>query len=126
MLNLTKNARPDERFHLQTGQPVATVWSLFGLLKRVTWSHIFLADGTPGSFTSWWVLGNAIHWYQGNVKCDGSRTQMYWGGQLDDGLPPPYIPLKTKYVMTTTRKEMLSVRFFVDPAQPEWDLMGGA
>lgn len=125
MLDLMKDARPDERFHLQVGAPVPHVTNLW-LIKRVTWSHLFLEDGSSGTFVSWWVLGNAIHWYRGTVKCDGSRTRLYWNGQLDDGLPPPYRPDPTNYVMTTTSKERVSVRFFVDPGEPVWDNMGGS
>lgn len=125
MLNLHLNARPDERFHLQVGQPVPHVTNLW-IVKRVTWSHIFLEDSTPGMFVSWWVIGNAIHWYKGTVKCDATRTHMYWNKQLDDGLPPMYRPDKMKYVMTTTPKEQFSVRFFVDPGEPTWEGMGGS
>lgn len=125
MLNLSKDARTDERFHLQTGQPVPTVQNLW-VVKRVAWKNIFLEDGTPGYFTSWWVIGNAIHWYRGNVKCDATRTYMYWRGQLDDGKSPAYTPDTGKFVMTTTPKEKFSVRFFVDPSEPRWDSMGGA
>lgn len=129
MLDLHKGARPDERFHLQTGQPVPHVWrSWFGVVRHVTWRNLFLDDGTTGHFESWWIIGNALHWYKGNVKCDGSRTRWYWAGEdrLDDGVQPHYVPDPGKYVMTTTPKEKFSVRFFVDPAPAEWDLMGGA
>lgn len=128
-LDLHKGTRPDpyERYHLQVGQPLFRVWrSWFGIVKHVTWSHLFLEDGRPGAFESWWVVGNAVHWYKGNVKCDGTRTRMYWGGELDNGLFPTYTPDTNKYVMTTTPKEKFSVRFFVDPAEPRWDVMGGA
>jgi len=125
MLQLQKGARPDERFHLQTGPPVPHVTNLW-FMKRVTWSNLFLADGTPGSFASWWIIGNAIHWYKGTVKCDATRTQMYWHEQLDDGAWPPYTPDPAKYVMTTTEKEKFSVRFFVDPGEPTWSNMGGS
>lgn len=127
MLNLHKDdPTPTHFYHLQHGPPVPRVKNIFGIMKRVTWSNLFLPDGTPGTFTSWWIIGNAIHWYSGNVKCDGTRTRMYWAGQLDDGQVPPYTPDLTKYVMTTTEKEKLSVRFFVDPGEPTWDGMGGS
>lgn len=125
MLDLHLGARPDERFHLQTGCPVPHVLDL-KIFKRVSWSMVFLEDGTPGTFVSWWLFGNAIHWYRGNVKCDGSRTRWYWAGGLDNGIGAPYVAQPTKYVMTTTPKEKFSVRFFVDPGTPTWDGMGGA
>lgn len=125
MLDVHKGARPDERFHLQTGPPVPSVLNLW-VVKRIVWRHLFLADGSPGTFTSWWVMGNALHWYQGTVKCDGTRTRMYWAGQLDDGLPPTYRPDTRQYVMTTTPKEKFSLRIFVNPGEPVWDNMGGS
>lgn len=125
MLNLHQGAKNYERFHLQTGAPVPHVTNLW-FMKRVTWSNLRLPDGTAGYFSSWWLIGNAIHWYRGNVKNDGTRTRMYWAGQLDDGQEPRYIPDISQYVMTTTEKEKTSVRFFVDPGEPVWDNMGGA
>ena len=125
MLDLHKGARPDEHFHLQDGPPVPHVINLW-LVKRVVWSNIFLEDGSRGEFVSWWYLGNAAHYYKGNVKCDATRTHMYWNKQLDDGKGAEYVPNMNKYVMTTTEKEKMSVRFFVDPSEPTWDAMGGA
>ena len=127
MLNLLLGARPDEQFHLQRGQPTPHVIDL-KVIKFIRWSNLFLPDGTPGYFHSWWVFGNAFHWYRGNVKCDGSRTRWDWGAEdrLDDGRLPHYIPDPDQYVMTTTPKEKFSVRLFVDPALAQWDVMGGA
>lgn len=125
MLNLQKDGKDFERFHLQTGVPVPKVTNLW-FMKRVTWGNLYLPDGTLGFFSSWWLIGNAIHWYHGNVKLDGTRTRMYWAGQLDDGQTPAYVPDKNKFVMTTTLKEKFSVRFFVDPGEPVWDNMGGS
>lgn len=125
MLDLHKGARPDERFHLQDGPPVPTV-KRFLFNKLVTWSNLILPDGSAGKWSSWWLIGNALHWYKGNCKCDGTRTRMYWNGQLDDGQGVPYKPDPNKYVMTTTEKEKFSVRFFTDPGDPVWDNMGGA
>lgn len=129
MLDLHKGARPDEKFHLQTGKPVAKVkrkWWGLGLVKIVTWSNLFLPDGQPGKFQSHWLIGNALYWYEGDCKCDGTRTRMYWAGQLDDGQGTPYVPDPNKFVMTTTPKEMYSMRFFVDPGEATWDGMGGS
>ena len=125
-LDLHKGARVDERFHLQMLPPEPHVSRVWWIYKRVRWSNLTLPDGTPGRFESWWLIGNAIHWYLGNCKCDGSRTQMYWLQQLDDGRPPMYTPDLMKYVMTTTEKEQRSVRFFVDPGEPVWTNMGGS
>lgn len=125
MLQLSKGAKDYERFHLQVGPPVPRVWSFLGM-KHVTWSNLFLPDGSPGRFSSWWLMGNAFHWYGGNCKVDSTRTFMYWAGQLDDGQSDPYTPDLSKYVVTTTEKEKLSVRFFVDPGDPVWTNMGGA
>ncbi len=125
MLNLKKGAQDWERFHLQDGPPVPHVTKNW--FYRITrWSNLRLPDGTPGTFESWWLIGNAIHWYKGDVKCDGSRTKSYWAGMLDDGVEPHYVPDPNKYVMATTEKEKFSVRFFVDPGDPTWDGMGGS
>jgi len=125
VLNLHKGAKDFERFHLQPGPPVPKVLNLW-FMRRITWSNLWLPDGTAGYFSSWWIMGNAVHWYRGNVKADGTRTRMYWAGQLDDDQEPRYLPDPRKYVMTTTEKEKFSVRFFVDPGEPTWDGMGSA
>src|SRR5262245_46902824 len=104
-LDLHKNARHDERFHLQKGQPVPHVSRVWWIYTKVSWSNLFPPDRSPGTFESWWVIGNAVHWYKGNVKCDGTRTRMYWWGRLDDGKGIPYVPETDKYVMSTTEKE---------------------
>lgn len=124
-LDLHKGARPDERFHLQDGAPVPRV-RRFLFNKVVTWSNLWLPDGTPGKWSSWWLIGNALHWYTGTCKCDATRTFMYWNGQLDDGQGDPYQPDPNKFVMTTTEKELASLRFFVDPGEPVWTNMGGS
>ena len=126
MLNLQKAANEDERFHLQTGPPVPHVTRFFGIAKRVHWSNLIMPDGSAGRFVSWWLFGNALHWYVGTMKCDGTRTRLYWAGQLDDGHAPRYVPDLRQYVMTTSERERRSVRFFVDPGEPTWDGMGGA
>ena len=50
---------------------------------------------------------------------------MYRAGQLDDGQGEPYAP-DQRFVMTTTPKEMASVRFFVQPGDAVWTNMGGS
>lgn len=125
MLDLHLNARSDERFHLQTGEPRPIISG--GWFKRtIRWTNLFLPDGTPGVFVSTWMFGNSVHWYSGTVKCDGTRTHMYWWGQLDDGVEPKYTPSIIQYVMTTTPKEMLSVRLFTKPGELVWSNMGGS
>lgn len=125
MLDLMKGAKEYERFHLQDGPPVPHVTNLW-FMKRVTWSNLFLEDGSPGEFISWWIIGNAVHWYKGTAKIDATRTHMYWDGQLDNAVWPTYVPDKNKYVVTTTEKEKFSVRFFVDPSEPTWESMGSS
>lgn len=126
MLDLHKGAKEYEHFHLQSGPPVPTVTRCWWIYKLVTWSNLWLPDGTRGTFRSWWLIGNLLHWYAGDCKCDGTRTRAYWDGQLDDARGEPYIPNPTMYVMTTTGKEKTSVRFLVDPGDPTWDGMGGS
>ena len=117
--------RPDERFHLQPVKPfcMAHGWSDW-LYRRVEWYNLVLpggtvADGTVGRFNSY-VLLWFIRWYRGTVKCDGSRTHAYQAGQLGE----PYD--SEHYVMTTTPKEMLSVRLrWRKPVREVWANMGG-
>ena len=124
MLDILLRARPDERFHLQIGQPISVVWE-WGPFRRTTWTNIFLPDGTPGAFVSWWFWKLQI--YHGTTKCDASRTIWYWNEQLDDGNQLPYAADPSRYVMTTTPKEMLAVRWRAGGRQPvEWNNMGGS
>ena len=119
MLDLNKDARPDERFHLQTPQPTCSGWGRDWFYRSVTWQDIYLPNGKPGRFTTH-VLLWFIRWYAGTVKCDATRTYMYRSGQLGE-------PYDNQYVMTTTPKEMLSVRLrWRSPRYREWwDNMGG-
>ena len=117
-LDLTKGARPDERFHLQVGPPVPHVVRLLGL-RRTAWGHLFLSDGTPATFISWWLW--KLQWYHGTAKCDGTRTRMAWAGQLGDPVA------LDQYVMTTTPSEMHAFRWrSKGPSEPTWDGMGGS
>lgn len=127
-----KRPRPDERFHLQIGQPWCEGWGWDWLYRSVEWYGIYREDGFPGQFKSY-VLLWFIRWYIGNVKCDSTRTGMYWNLQLEDGIGEQYIPdipipdrPKTgKYVMTTTPKEWGSLRFHGKPLDREvWTGMG--
>ena len=125
-LNLGKGARPDEQgcFHLQRARPTPFLWT-FGLVRKTTWHNIFLKDGSPATFISWWV-GKAQR-YAGTAKCDATRTRMYWAGQLDDGIGEPYVPDPWCYVMTTLPKEMTAFRWrSAGPSKPTWDSMGGS
>lgn len=114
MVQLTKNARPDERFHLQDGAPVRVSHVDWGWIRRTRWSF------APGSFTSWW-FANHLQWYHGTAKCDGTRTRMGWAGQLGDPTAP------TQYVITTTPSEMHAFRWRTNgPGEPLWDNQGGS
>ena len=118
MTDLMKGARPDEHFHLQAGPPVPHVVRLLGL-RRTAWSNLFLSDGTPATFISWWLW--KLQWYHGTAKCDGTRTRMAWAGQLGDPVA------LDQYVMTTTPKEMHAFRWrSAGPSDPTWDNQGGS
>jgi hypothetical protein len=96
-----------------------------GPLRKTTWRNIFLRDGSPATFTSWWV--GHLQRYAGSAKCDATRTFLYWAGKLDDGQGAPYIPDLLCYVMTTLPKEMRAVRWrSAGPSKPTWDSMGGS
>ena len=129
-LNLHQGARHDERFHLQYGTPKPHGVGVDWLLRRVWWTGVYLPDVAPdgapllahqrsGRFASWVVLW-VVRWYWGTVKCDGTRTRAYWGGQLGEPV------LAGAFVMTTTPKEMFSFRLrWRRPDRERWDNMGG-
>ena len=124
MLNLNKGTRPDEVFYLQWWAiaPNPDVWGWPWLCQRVHWPNL----GEKGCSFSSWILFWVFRWYRGTAKCDGTRTRMYWQGQLDDGQLPMYTPSKFKYVITSTPKEMFSFRFSLKkPDHQRWDNMGG-
>jgi hypothetical protein len=59
----------------------------------------------------------------GTVKCDGTRTRMYWAGQLGDKEPRS----TDLFVMTTTTKELSAFCWRSNGAgKPRWDGMGGS
>ena len=119
MLDLSLMARPDERFHLQLGQPICNGWGWDQLYRRVKWHTLTLPDGAEGRFTSYIVLW-FVRWYRGSVKCDGTRTLMYQHGQLGEPYDNEHV------VMTTTPKEMFSVRLrWRKPDREVYTNMGG-
>ena len=114
--DLIPSARPDEPFHVQHAQPFCMAFG-FGdwLYRRVEWYNVFLANGTPGRFTSSIVLW-FFRWYTGTVKCNGTLTYAWWAATGD----------RTAYVMTTAPWEMLSVRLrWRKPGREVWSNMGG-
>jgi hypothetical protein len=122
MINLYgfPGCRADERFHLQNGQPEPHSFGVRWLLRRVWWTNIFTISGDNAKWISWTFLW-FFHFYHGTAKCDGTQTYRYHTGQLGE-------PIEANvYVMTTTPKEMLAVRFRSKGMQedPSWDNMGG-
>ncbi len=117
MMDLMKDARPDEQFHLQTEEPLWRMPINLGIVMRLTrWTHLTTRDGSPTSFWSLWFWRLQIYW--GGAKCDGSRTYRLNRGDLGDPTPG--------YVMTTTPKELLAFRWRSSvPVVPSWDNMGG-
>ena len=120
MINLYVNARPDERFHLQEGQPTPHWIGWRWLCRRVSWTRIYDISGDKAKWTSWTFLW-FFHFYHGTAKCDATRTYMYVNGALGFPIDP------NAYVMTTTPKEMLAFRFRKDGMDktPVWSNMGG-
>lgn len=113
-----KPVRPDERFHLQAGEPKAHIWRL-GPLRRVSWEGLVNEDGSPGTFVSWSLWGFQL--YHGSVKCDGSRTYALRQGQLGGSEEE-----RRMFVMTTTPKEKFAFRHHPPAEVPTWDNMGGS
>jgi hypothetical protein len=120
MANLYLTARPDERFHLQTAQPWCQAFGRWDWLYRgVRWYDMTRPNGSRGRFDTYIFLW-FFRWYKGTVKCDGTRTRMFRHGQLGS----PYD--QVHFVMTTTPKEMFSVRLrWRKPDRERWDNMGG-
>jgi hypothetical protein len=119
VFNLSLNARPDERFHLQCGEPQPHGWGWDGVCRRVWWTQIYTEHAEDAQFVSWVVLW-VFRWYHGTVKCDGTRTYAFWnwllGGPVD----------VNRFVMTTTPKELRSFRLSLKkPDRERWDNMGG-
>jgi len=117
--------RWDERFHVQTAEPVpAITYGPFKLWRTVTWRAIYVEDGRDGVFvsTTWPGTGRRrLQYYRGTCKCDGGRTYMLrhrqLGGTEED---------QTKYVMTTTPSEMRALRIHQVDDVPVWNNMGGS
>ena len=114
-MNLYDNIRPDERFHTQPYKPYCIAFGFDDwLYRRVAWYELTLPNGSPGGFTSYIVLW-FFRWYRGTAKCDGTRTFMW----QEDGHTG-------EYVITTTPKEMFSVRLrWRKPNREVWYNMGG-
>ena len=113
-MNLYAGARPDERFHTQKYKPFCMAFGFDDwLYRRVEWYNLSLPDGSPGRFSSYILLW-FFRWYRGTAKADGSRTYAW------------QVEHPNEYVITTTSKEMLSVRLsYKRPDRERWDNQGG-
>jgi len=126
MLDLHKDAQNFEQgfFYLQAAPELVSKATAFGF-RRTVWK-MTKRDGSDGYFTSIWFF-NRIQFYSGDCKCDGTRTRMYWAGQLDDGAGFPYAPDPTQYVYTDLPKELSALRWRSNgPGETSWDNMGGS
>lgn len=119
MIDLMEDARPDERFHTQHTRPMCKGWGVDWLLRRVRWYGLWLPGYTAaGQFSSYIFLW-VFRWYCGTVKCDGTRTFVWQGSGGADSHPG-------EYVMTTTPRELFSVRLSLKrPDRERWNNMGG-
>ena len=101
MIDLTKGARPDEQFHLYCLEPIMHTRGWDWLYRSVTWTFPIGEERFTTYIFLWF-----FRWYYGTMKVDGGRTLMMWAGQLGE--------ISTNslncYVMTTTPKELFSVR----------------
>ena len=113
-MDLYAGARPEERFHVKPTKPYCVAFGLDDwLYRRVEWFHLTLPDRSPAWFTSYILLW-FFRWYRGTAKADGSRT-FAWQADGNQG-----------YVITTTTKEMFSVRVrYKRPDRERFDNMGG-
>lgn len=119
-LDLHRGARSDERFHLQSVQPTCEGWGVDWCARRVTWHGLTRPDGAAGAFSSVILLW-FLRWYWGTVKVDASRTFATRHGHYGE------VPgIESAYVMTTTPKELLSVRLrWHKPDREVFTNMGG-
>ena len=119
MIDLQKGARAADKFHLTCRAISHTVWGYPWLLQRITWHGLLLPTGKPAHFTAW-IAGWWLRGYWGTAKVDGTRTRMYWNGELGDKGNP------TCFVANTWAEELWSVRFHKDALDLyRWDNMGG-
>ena len=104
MIDLYKNARPDEVFNLSSWPVVMRTWGRDWLYRSVKWQ---IGDPVQGDWFNSYVVLWCFRWYVGNAKVDGGRTLMLRSGELGEGPDPTYAGA---YVVTYTAKEMLSFR----------------
>mgnify|MGYP001612450376 FL=1 len=103
MIDLHKNARPDEQFFLAQCVPTMTTWGRDWVYRSVKWTF---GDCYCDSWFTTYILFWCIRWYVGSAKVDGGRTLMLRKGELG----APYSSYIHAYVITTTPKEMYSFR----------------
>ena len=108
-MNLYDNTRPDEEFHIEHSPPYMTAWGWCDCLyRRIHW---VMEAGYFNTYILLWF----IRWYRGTAKCDGSRT-FAWREDRHTA----------DYVITTTPKEMFSIRLrYKKPDREVWYNMGG-
>lgn len=104
MINLHKNARPDEVFNLSSWPVVMRTWGRDWLYRSVKWR---MDDPVRNDWFNSYVVLWFFRWYIGNAKVDGGRTLMLRNGELGE---LPSADLRTAWVITYTAKEMLSFR----------------
>jgi hypothetical protein len=130
-LNLYKDAKIGEKFHLQPTQPLYVEeyfkWGC-GRVRQVKWFGLKTDKNEIGIFNSWTLRlydiddnhFRAIQYYKGTVKCDGSRSKMLFNGQLGGTAFEQLM-----YVMTTTPSELMALRIKKIDKVPVWNNMGG-
>jgi hypothetical protein len=118
-VDLQKGARPDDHFVLWRKPLQMKVWGNPYIYQTITWY-----DAQGIQYFKVHILGWYTRWYTGNrAKIDGTRTKMFWAGQLGG---QSHVLDQDLYVMNTWSKEMSSFRFHGTPLDLyRWDNQAG-
>jgi hypothetical protein len=123
-LDLGQGARPEDDFTLWKRPLCMKTFGSPWFFQRVLWFacsevedpyKLGLQPYFEASILFWF-----FRWYTGTAKIDGTRTKMYWYGQLGG------VPDQSMYVVNRWSKEMFSVRIrWRKPDHMRYDNMGG-
>jgi hypothetical protein len=117
-VDLQKGARVQDQFELWRKPVQMKVWGNPYVYQTVTWY-----DQAGIAYFKVHILGWFTRWYTGTAKIDGTRTRMFWSGQLGGR---EYMLDQDLYVMNRWEKELKSFRVHNQPLDLyRWDNMGG-
>ena len=116
-VDLHKDARPDDQFELWYKPLKMEVYGSPYAYQQITWSSDL------GVYFTVCIAGYVTRWYSGSAKIDGTRTRMFWAGQLGG---TPEESWKDYYVVNKWAKELTSFRISTSKLDCyRWDNCGG-